>query len=155
MSELYQSVTTGTTLTVPNPDLKPERAFSGELAIERMLPDGKIRLSIFTEDVFDALISQSALLLPGSTTLYNYVQNIDHVRSRGIEAVYQADDVFVSGLSLQGSVTYLDSVIASDPVLPAAIGKQTPQVPRWRATAVAVYRPDDSWSFTLAARYSD
>ena len=28
-----------------------------------------------------------------------------------------------------------------------------PNVPDWRWTAVATYRPDDHWSFTLAARY--
>ena len=30
-----------------------------------------------------------------------------------------------------------------------------PQLPKWRANAVATYRPDDDWSFTLGARYSD
>jgi iron complex outermembrane receptor protein len=27
-------------------------------------------------------------------------------------------------------------------------------VPTWRATAVATYRPDERWAYTLAARYS-
>ena len=34
VTELYQAITTGTTLTVPNPNLKPERASSYELAAE-------------------------------------------------------------------------------------------------------------------------
>ncbi len=155
VSELYQAITTGAVLTVPNPDLKPEHAMSAELAIERKLENGRFRLSLFSEDISDALISQSAPLLPGSTTLFNYVQNIDHVRSRGVELVVQKNDVLLAGLELQGSVTYVDSTIVSDPAFAAAVGRRTPQVPRWRATAVATYRPSDEWSITLAARYSD
>jgi iron complex outermembrane receptor protein len=67
----------------------------------------------------------------------------------------QKDDVLISGLELQGSVTYVDSTIVSDPVFLAAEGRRTPQIPRWRATAVATYRPNDQWAITLAARYSD
>jgi len=34
------------------------------------------------------------------------------------------------------------------------IGKWQPNIPRWRATAVASYRVNDRWTTTLAARYS-
>jgi iron complex outermembrane receptor protein len=34
------------------------------------------------------------------------------------------------------------------------IGKRQPNIPRWRATAVASYQVDDKWTTTLAARYS-
>ena len=34
------------------------------------------------------------------------------------------------------------------------LGKQQPNIPRWRATAVASYRFDPQWSATLGARYS-
>jgi iron complex outermembrane receptor protein len=154
VSELYQTITTGAVLTVPNPDLKPEHALSAELAVERRTEEGRIRLSLFGERVDDALISQSAPLLPGSTTLFNYVQNIDRVRTLGVEAVLERNNVLIEGLSIQGSVTYTDPRIESDPVFPAAAGKQLPQVPLWRTTWVATYRPDEDWTFTLAARYS-
>ncbi|HMI95256.1 MAG TPA: TonB-dependent receptor, partial [Micropepsaceae bacterium] len=154
VTELYQAVTTGAVLTVPNPNLKPEHALSGELAIERRITDGKFRLSLFEEDISDALISQSAPLLPGSTTLFNYVQNIDHVRSHGVEGVFEQNDVFIDGLALQASLTYVDPRIVSDPAFPAAVGKRIPQVPAWRGTFVASYRPDERWTFTAAARYS-
>ena len=35
VSELYQAISTGPTLTAPDPNLKPERARSAELAVER------------------------------------------------------------------------------------------------------------------------
>jgi iron complex outermembrane recepter protein len=155
VGELYQAVTTGAVLTVPNPNLKPEDAISTEWSLERRLEDGNVRLSVFTEDIADALISQSAPLLPGSTTLFNYVQNVDKMESRGVELVAAKDNVLITGLSLTGSLTYVDSKTAEDAAFPAAVGKQTPQVPEWRSTLVATYRPDDKWSFTLAGRYVD
>jgi iron complex outermembrane receptor protein len=155
VSELYQAITTGTTLTVPNPNLKPERAVAGELALERRFKDGRVRLSVFQENITDALSSQSAPLVANSTTLFNYVQNVDETRARGVELIADVEDFGVSGLGLSGSLTYVDPKVLRDPVFPAAIGKQIPQVPKFRATLVATYRPDDRWAFTVAGRCSD
>jgi len=154
VTELYQAITTGAVLSVPNPNLKPEHALSAELAVERKVLDGKLRFSVFKEDISDALISQSAPLVTGSTTLFNYVQNVDHVRTYGAEASFEQDDVLVSGLSLQGSLTYVDPRIVSDPAFTPAVGKRIPQVPAWRGALVATYRPNETWSYTLAARAS-
>lgn len=155
VSELYQAITTGATLTVPNPELKPERANSGEVSLEYMMANGSVRFTYFEEHLDDALLSQSAPLVPGSTTLFNYVQNIDRMRSRGAEIVVRQDDFLIDGLELQGSAIFVDSTIVKNPILPASVGKKAPQVPEWRATAVATYRPNDALAFTLAARYSD
>ena len=43
------------------------------------------QLSVFQDDVHDAIISQFLPLVPGSPTLFNYVSNVDHVRARGVE----------------------------------------------------------------------
>jgi len=155
VSELYQAITTGATLTVPNPNLRPEDALSTEWSVEYGVEDGNVRLTYFTEDIEDALISQSAPLVPNSPTLFNFVQNIDKVESRGIELVATKDNLLIQGLSLTGNVTWVDSKTARNTVLPAAVGKQTPGVPEWRATLVGTYRPDDKWAFTLAGRYFD
>jgi iron complex outermembrane receptor protein len=155
VTELYQSITTGTTLSVPNPDLRPERASSYELAAERSLGDGRVRLSLFEEDISNALLSQSAPLVAGSNTLFSYVQNVDRTRVRGFELVDDQYDVLIAGLELMGSVTYSDGRTLRDSSFAAAVGKVIPQLPRWRANAIATYQPNDDWSFTLGARYSD
>lgn len=155
VTELYQAVTTGTTLTVPNPSLKPEHGNDYEVSAERRDEDGFIRLSLFQQDITDALISQSAPLVTGSTTLFSYVQNVDRVRTRGFELVASQRDVVFDGLELQGSITYADGRVVENPVLPVSVNKFLPQIPKWRANALATYRPDEKWSFTLGARYSD
>ena len=155
VTELYQAITTGATLTVPNPNLKPEHGNDYEVSAERRDEDGLIRLSLFQQDITNALISQSAPLVTGSTTLFSYVQNVPRVRTRGFELVASQRDVIFDGLELQGSITYADGRIVENHVLPVSVNKFLPQIPKWRANALATYRPDADWSFTLGARYSD
>lgn len=154
VTELYQAVTTGAVLTVPDPDLKPERASSYELTVERRSAGGFLRLSLFEEDISNALLSQSAPLLPGSPTLFSYVQNVDRTRARGIELVADQYDVLLPGLELMGSLTAVEARITGDAAFAPAVNKFLPQVPKLRANAVATYRWQD-WAFTLGARYSD
>jgi iron complex outermembrane receptor protein len=154
VSELYQAIATGPTVTVPNPDLRAERAASAELAVGRRFAHGRLRLSLFEERVSDALISQSAPLVPGQTALFNYVQNVPRVRTRGLELVVEGRDLLLDGLDLAGSVTLADPQVVSDPAFPAAEGQMLPQVPRRRATLAMTYRPSEAASLTLAGRYA-
>jgi iron complex outermembrane receptor protein len=154
VSELYQAVTTGPTITVPDPRLRAERARSEELAVERGFGDSHVRLSLFNERIRDALISQSAPLVPGSATLFSYVQNIPQVRTYGLEAAFDWRDALIPGLDLSGSLTLANPRIVSDPAFAAAEGKDIPQVPRRRATLVATYHAGERAAFTLAGRYS-
>jgi iron complex outermembrane receptor protein len=154
VTELYQAITTGPVLTVPNPNLKPERASSYELAVERREGGGLIRLSLFEEDIGNALLSQSAPLLPASPALFSYVQNVDRTRARGLELLADQYDAFMPGLELMGSLTAVDARIVRDSAFAAAVNKFLPQVPKLRANAMATYRLED-WAFTLGARYSD
>ena len=88
----------------------------------------------------------------GTKLLLN--ERIDAIATRGIELSYQAANVFVRGLELGSSLTWTDSKITRNDKFPASVGKWQPRIPEWRATAVATYRPDDTWSYTLGARYS-
>ncbi len=155
VTELYQAVTTGTTLSVPNPDLRPERAISSELSAEKTWPDASVRVSLFSEGIANALISQSAPLVAGSATLYSYVQNVDRVRSNGIEIVADKSDLFIRGLQISGWMTYVEAKINKDVALAAAVGKDLPQLPRLRGSVVVTYEPTPKWDLTVGARYSD
>jgi iron complex outermembrane receptor protein len=155
VTELYQAITTGATLTVPNPNLKPERASSYELATEYKPEGGRYRISLFREDISNALLSQSAPLVAGSTTLFSYVQNVDRDRTEGVELVADQNDVVLDGLELSGSLTYANGRIVKDSAFAAAVGKFIPQLPKLRGEAVATYHFTDALAATLAGRYSD
>lgn len=159
VGELYGATTVGSVLANPNPSLRPERARSGELAIEHHDAGGMARLSLFSEVVRGALISQtgtiSAVQPNGSTTTVtaSFVQNIDQTRAHGIELALDRRDV-LPGLDLAGSVTYVDAITRRNSAFPASEGKLLPSVPHWKANAVVTWRPIDRLSLTAAARLS-
>jgi len=151
VGELYQVVTTPVP-AIPDPNLRPEHARSEEIAIERKDAEGFVRLSLFNEIVFDALISQNGPL-NGGPTLATFVQNVDRTRAWGVEFAFARDNV-IPRLDLSGSATYADATTRADAAFPAAIGKRLPTVPQWKATLVATWRPVDGVSLTAAGRYA-
>lgn len=160
-SELYQLVSTGATFTAPNPNLKPDNVLAAELRLERTFGRGRVRLSLFQDDIHDAIISQFNPLVPGSPALFSYLSNVDHVRARGAELVLEQNNVFTRGLDFSGSATWLDArTLATSgqasATAPAgsAIGKRVPNIPEWRASFVATYRSGRRWTFAVAGRYS-
>jgi iron complex outermembrane receptor protein len=153
VTELYQAITTGPTITTPNPNLRPERALSEELSLQHGDGEHYVRLSLFNESITDALLSQTAPLVAGSSTLYSYVQNVDRVHTSGVELAMAERDV-LPRFDLSGSVTLIDPRIRADAAFPTAIGKRPPQEPLRKATIVATWRPAEPVALTAAARYS-
>ena len=156
VSELYQGGISGSgTLINNNPALRPEKSWTTELTAERDLSsaggEGVLRLTAFFEQTRDALYSQTNVLVTPNVT---NIQNVDAMRTKGLEVAYQAANVGVRGLDLAGSMTWTDSRITRNDKFPASVGKWQPRIPQWRASAVATYRPDAQWSYTVGARYS-
>jgi iron complex outermembrane recepter protein len=170
VTELYQNVTVGGVATFANPFLAPEHDFTGELNVERKWNDGQVRLTLFKEKTYDAIISQTNLVTNPVTqvqTPTTTVSNVDAIRMQGVELSAEKDNVGIKGLQLFGSVTYVDSRILADagwagldPLNPVpgkfttVVGKRVPFVPDWRAKFGVTYRPNESWAYTVAARYS-
>ena len=160
-SELYQLVTTGTTFTSPDPNLRPDNVLASELRVNRALSNGNVQVALFQDDVHDAIISQFLPLVQGSATLFSYLSNVDHVRARGVEASFVVNDVGMRGLDLSGSVTALDAKTLelsgrASATAPAgsAVGKQLPNIPKWRGNLVSTYRANERFVVSLAGRYS-
>jgi iron complex outermembrane receptor protein len=156
VGELYQ-VVTSPVLSIPNANLRPERARALELAVERHDTHGTVRLSLFNEVVKDALISQTGPLAvtPPVTPapVGTFVQNVDRTRARGVELAVQRTGI-LPRVDVSGSVTYADAITSKDTLFPAAVGKLIPSVPHWKATGVVTWRPVDAVSLTTAARYA-
>ena len=166
VTELYQNVSSSGVIYLPNPNLTPEQDLNGEINIERHWIDGSVRLTGFYERTNNAIISQSSLVtsIAGAQSVQTSISNVAAIRMRGMEASADKDNVWITGLRLFGSLTYVDSRILSDPtwagtfpgttIPDTVVGKRVPYVPDWRATAGFTYKADEHWSWTFAGRYS-
>ncbi len=167
VTELYQNISVNGVATFANPNLTPEQDLNGELNIERHWNDGRIRLTLFEERTNNAIISQTNLAtnpVTGAQVPTTTIGNVAAIRMQGVELSAEKNNVLITGLQLFGSVTYVDSRILSDPTwagtnpltgLPdTVVGNRVPYVPDWRAKFGVTYRPNESWAYTIAARYS-
>ncbi len=153
VAEIFQTFTDNTGPRVNDPNLKPEQLRSTEFTVEKILPTGLWRTSLFYEDKRDALTSQTdTTSIPGFTI--SSIQNIDKIRTKGIETALQISDLLFDGFDLTGSVTYVDSEIVKNDKNPFTVGKDQPRIPDLRATIVGVYHVNDKFSVSLAGRYS-
>ena len=151
VAELYQGAISGGVVVNNDPNLKPEKSWTGEWTVERALSQGLLRATVFVERTEDALYSQTNVTVSPNVT---NIQNVDAIRTHGLELAGQANDVLLKGLSLGSSLTYADSVIVKNDKFPASVGQWQPRVPRWRANLLANYQADDRWGITAGVRYS-
>jgi iron complex outermembrane receptor protein len=151
VAELYQGSIATNVIVNNDPNLKPEKSWTGELTAERVLALGSLRTTLFHEDTHDALYSQTNVTVTPNVT---NIQNVDHIRTSGLELAYQATGVGAHGLDLMASLTYAHSRIVENANFPASVDKWQPRVPEWRANAVATYHFGERWLATLGARYS-
>jgi iron complex outermembrane recepter protein len=151
VSELYQGAISANVVINNDPNLKPEKSWTSEWSAERALSNGTLRFTAFFENTEDALYSQTNVTVTPNVV---NIQNVDRIRTSGLEMAYQASDVGLQGVELMSSITFARSIIVQNDKFPASVGMSQPRVPQWRANLVASYRPDEHWSYTLGLRYS-
>jgi len=165
VAEMFQLLQNGSTIyfVASNPDLKPEQVKAGELTAERRFQNGLLRISLFHEDKYDALISQTFATdtaIPYDSGICtrtggcSFIQNVEHIRTRGLEMSTQWQDAFVHGLDLQGSATFTDAEVMANDGAPSTIGNKPTRIPKNMFKAVATYHQGKHLTYSLAARYS-
>jgi iron complex outermembrane receptor protein len=161
LSELYGATTTTNSQFVNDPDLKPEKSWTTELGMEKDVGAGLLRLTFFAEETRDGIYSQYTY----DTALNGYISritNVDLIQTKGLELAFNGSDVGadfgIKGLDFSGSVTWADSEIVKNSGYVKTpgdtLGKQQPNIPQWRATALASYQVDGNWSVSGGVRYS-
>lgn len=151
VAEMFQTFNGPNNIRTNDPSLRPEQVNSQEWVLQQQLPNGMLRGSFFFEDKRDALISQTDVSV---TPNISSIQNVDKLRTQGVEVAWQLGDVGLRGLDLQGSVTYAHSIIVRDARNPGLEGTAQPRIPDWRATLVGTWHVSDAWSATLSYRFS-
>jgi len=157
VSELYGATSTTNARYINDPNLRPEKSWTTEITAEKDLGNSVLRVTYFLEETRDSLYSQN-IADPAANATVSRVQNVGRILTNGMEVAFTGENVFTKGLDLSASLTYTDSqIMENDGFVAVAgdtIGKRQPNIPAWRATALASYRFDENWSAAFGARYS-
>jgi iron complex outermembrane receptor protein len=151
VTELYQGSISTNAIVNNDPNLRPEKSWTSELSGERDLDRGSLRATLFHETTEDALYSQTNVTVTPTVT---NIQNVDEIRTTGLELAFQSGRFLGERLDLSTSLTYAHSRIVENANFPASVGQWQPRVPEWRANAVAAYHVGPEWTVTVGGRYS-
>jgi len=157
VTEMYGATSTTNSQYINDPKLKPEKSVTAELSAEKDFGSSSLRLTFFAENTQDSLYSQTTFDAAANKNI-SRVQNVGRIQTQGLELAFNGENVGAKGLDLGASITYTDSTIKENDGFVAVagdtIGRQQPNIPRWRATALVSYKWNDHWSTSLGARYS-
>ena len=154
VTELFQQVTateSGTSVIVNDPNLLPERDLAFDLTAQYAIDQGTLRASLFDSELHNALFAQTDTTVTPNVT---EVENIDKARIYGAEVAVVLQNVFVTGLGLEGGVTYASAHTLKDTQNPSIDGKVFPRIPEWRVRGVITYQPVEDWTFAFGLRYA-
>lgn len=151
VEELYNGTLTATSLSLSDPGLRPERSDAFELSAEKDWERHHLRVSLFHDDVRDAILRQTDISVTPNVTR---ISNVDRVKTRGVELAWQTQDWLLRGLDLDAGLALARSRVEANARDPQSVGKEWLRVPRVRANLLAAYRPDEHWMGSVGVRHS-
>src|SRR5215470_3753809 len=131
-NELYRTGQVGQQTTLPNPNLRSERATGWETGVQANIPrwQSMVRISYFWTRVNRPITALTLLTTPTSTLLQR--ENLGQIASRGVSVDYEAHPF--SWIGFTGGYQYADATVTSYVQQPQLVGNWIPQVARNMAT---------------------
>lgn len=150
VGELYQGTLTrqGEFSSGFDPNLKPEKVFAKNLMIRRYFDHATITLNLWEQDVEHSIFRHRNW----RTGVWIY-ENVDRVRSRGVELAIQTDDLLAPGLDVGFNVSYTHPEILENDAKPFAEGNLLPGVSVWNVNLFANYQVTDHLRLSGGLRY--
>ncbi len=142
LNELYRPFQVGTVLTAANAELRAERLVGAEAGFEALaLPGLSTRVTGFWNELEDPILNVT-LASPLADGAGRQRQNVGRARVRGVEA--SADWRLSRQWSVLLAYTFVDSEVREAPGAPELVGKELPQDPAHRGTALVTFH-DPEW----------
>lgn len=163
IAEMYQNLTSTTSITTANAGLQPEDGWHHNFMIEYGLDQGYVRVNVFRDDIRNTI--QQVRRVSGALT-ENAFQNIPATSTTGVELVYNQDRVFGSNFDLNFNSTWMSAIVEDGgPDLNFReangsntrynlTGKERIRLPEWRFNAQATYHINEAWDTSMAGRYT-
>ena len=139
LNELYRGFRVGNVNTLPNENLRAERADTFETGLNYTGFERKLNLrgNFFYTDVKNPVVSVTLAATPSLITRQR--QNVGETRAHGVEI--DAEYAPTAELKFSASYLFTDSRVKSFPANAEMVGKLLPQSARHQAAFQSVYRP--------------
>ena len=164
IAELYQSLSSPTSITTANASLNPEDGWHQNFMIEYGLDDGYVRVNVFRDDIRNTI--QSVRRASGALTV-SALQNIPETSTTGVELIYDQQRIFGSNFDVNFNSTWMSAIVedgGSDLLFTEAngtqsrfnlTGKERIRLPEWRFNVFTTYHVTQAWDVSMAARYTN
>jgi iron complex outermembrane receptor protein len=152
VEELFSRFEAFNAISQADPGLNPEDGVHHNLMLERYIPNGVVRLNLFTESIEDVIEAQ-ATILDGGTSLRTFLP-VGEIETTGIEFITNANDLFISNLDVRFNLVYTDSEIVSNPLDRSIEGNVYPRMPEWRSNLLATYNLSQNWDVGVNVQYA-
>jgi outer membrane receptor protein involved in Fe transport len=139
-NELYRTGQVGQQTTLPNPDLRSERATGWEAGLQEdwRRYGSSLRASYFWTQVNRPITALTLSVTPTSELLMR--ENLGQIESRGVSLDYALQPA--AWMGIEGGYQFANATVTQFAPQPALVGKWIPQVPQNMATAqVRLSRP--------------
>lgn len=160
LNELYRPFRVGADATAANAMLKPERLEGVDAGLDyNPLPGFRLSATVFYNRLEDAIANVTLASGPGTFPGVGFVsaagqyrqrQNLDAVRSRGIELEATARH---GPWRFNGSWTFIDARVRADGVAASLDGLRPAQTPRTQASATIAWVKPEHASASLTVRH--
>lgn len=152
VEELFSQYSAYNSISVANPELKPEDGVHQNLMIEREITGGYIRVNVFQESIRDVVESQ-AENLPGGLTVRTFIP-VDEIDTRGVEFIANVDDVLINNLSARFNLVNTKSEIVKNRADTSIEGNTYPRMPEWRGNLLLTYYINSNWNAGVNYQYA-
>jgi outer membrane receptor protein involved in Fe transport len=132
-NELYRTGQVGQQVTLPNPNLRSERATGWETGLQAELRriGGGVRVSYFWTQVNRPITALTLSVTRTEELLQR--ENLGQIESRGVSLDYAMRPA--AWIGIEGGYQFADATVTKFAPQPALVGKWIPQVPQNQATA--------------------
>jgi len=140
-SQLYNGYVGAGSVTLANPELKPERSTTADLALSRADAAGDWGLTLFATRWEDKIGTR---IVSYSVPVVQQPQNVGEVMARGLEAQWSRR--LAGGWSLAANYTYARTRVVRNLANPALVGNELPDMPRHKANLALAYEPGSDFA---------
>jgi vitamin B12 transporter len=164
LNELFRPFRVGADATAANELLEPERVRGAELGLDWNNGSVKLGFTAFYNQLDNAVanvtLANGPGLFPGvgfvgGDGTYNQRQNLEAIKSRGIEIDAEFDlGELADGLTFRAAYSYVDAEVDSVGAAAAIDGLRPAQIPRHNASGSIRWEDDNGTGASLSARYA-